>query len=201
MNRRLAPPPRRQRGIALIVVLLLLLVMTLLGLASLRSTLMEERMAAATFDRSVAFQAAESALREAETFVAGQATGSIDPLLAGIAFDCRLTARCESNPFIAAPVGAANSCAFNAARWRTATVVSPLQAGTPQFCVEYLGERTTDQALGQEGNLNASQYGGTGGGVVVERLYRVYARSADIAAAEVDGRASVLLQSTFSIRI
>lgn len=190
---------RQHRGVALIVVLLLLLVMTLLGLASLRSTLLQERMGAALFDRSVAFQAAESALREAEIFVAGQAVGSIDPLLSGVAFDCRLNARCESNPFITAPAGVANSCAFNAALWRTATTVSNLQSGTPQFCVEYIGERTTDQQLGQQGNLNANQYGGTGGGVVVERIYRIYARSANITT--VNDRASALLLSTFSIRI
>lgn len=188
-----------QKGVALIVVLMLLLVMTLLGLASLRSTLLQERMSAALFDRSIAFQAAESALREAETFVAGQAVGSVDPLLSGAVFDCRLNARCESNPFIAAPAGVANGCAFNAALWRTAATVSDLQSGTPQFCLEYMGERTTDQQLGQQGNLNANQYGGTGGGVIVERLYRVYARSADIAT--VNDRASVMLLSTFSIRI
>lgn len=193
------PVRRQQQGVALIVVLLLLLVMTLLGLASLRSTLLQERMGAALFDRSIAFQAAESALREAEIFVAGQAVGSIDPLLSGVAFDCRLNARCESNPFIAQPAGVANGCAFNAALWRTATAVSNLQAGTPQFCVEYIGERTTDQQLGQQGNLNANQYGGTGGGVVVERLYRIYARSANITT--VNDRASALLLSTYSIRI
>jgi type IV pilus assembly protein PilX len=193
------PSRRQHRGVALIVVLLLLLVMTLLGLASLRSTLLQERMGAALFDRSIAFQAAESALREAEIFVAGQAVGSIDPLLSGAAFDCRLNARCESNPFITAPVGVANSCAFNAALWRTATTVSNLQSGTPQFCVEYIGERTTDQQMGQQGNLNANQYGGTGGGVVVERIYRIYARSANITT--VNDRASALLLSTFSIRI
>ncbi|HEY0661440.1 MAG TPA: PilX N-terminal domain-containing pilus assembly protein [Lysobacter sp.] len=60
------PGHRRQSGVALIVVLILLMVMTLLGLASLRGTLMEERMSANLFDRSLAFQAAESALREAE---------------------------------------------------------------------------------------------------------------------------------------
>ena len=60
------PGRRRQSGVALIVVLILLMVMTLLGLASLRGTLMEERMSANLFDRSLAFQAAGSALREGE---------------------------------------------------------------------------------------------------------------------------------------
>lgn len=57
---------RRESGISLIVVLLLLLVMTLLGLAVLRGTLLEERMSANMYDRSLAFQVAEGALRDAE---------------------------------------------------------------------------------------------------------------------------------------
>ncbi|MGD6484782.1 PilX N-terminal domain-containing pilus assembly protein, partial [Xanthomonas citri pv. citri] len=36
----------RQRGIALVVTLLLLLIVTLLGLAAMRGTLLQERMAA-----------------------------------------------------------------------------------------------------------------------------------------------------------
>ena len=58
-----------QRGISLLTVLLLLLIMTVLGLASLRSTLMEEKMSGNSLDRGVAFQAAESALREAEGII------------------------------------------------------------------------------------------------------------------------------------
>ena len=56
----------QQRGAALLTVLLLLLIMTLLGLASLRSGLLEERMSGNLYDRSVSFQTAEAALREAE---------------------------------------------------------------------------------------------------------------------------------------
>ena len=54
--------PVRQRGASLVVVLILLLVMTLLGLAVLRGTLLEERMSANLLDRSQNFQAAEAAL-------------------------------------------------------------------------------------------------------------------------------------------
>src|SRR5690606_41967652 len=57
---------RHQRGAVLIVLLMLLLAMTVLGMLSLRGALMEERMGAGRYDRSVAFQAAEAALREAE---------------------------------------------------------------------------------------------------------------------------------------
>src|SRR6476469_8159831 len=69
------PVRAMQRGAALVVVLILLLVTTLLGLASLRGTLLEERMSANLYDRGLAFQAAESALREGEALVT-----AIDPL-------------------------------------------------------------------------------------------------------------------------
>lgn len=61
--------PYRQRGISLIVILMLLLVMTLIGLAVLRTTLLQERMSANLRDRSLSFQTAEAALRDAEEFI------------------------------------------------------------------------------------------------------------------------------------
>jgi len=62
---------KHQAGVSLIIVLLLLLVITLLGLASLRGVLMEERMTASQADRGLSFQAAEQALRLAEEVAAG----------------------------------------------------------------------------------------------------------------------------------
>jgi len=56
----------KQKGLALPLTLVLLLVMTLIGVATLRSTTMEENMTANSRLRQVAFNAAESALREAE---------------------------------------------------------------------------------------------------------------------------------------
>ena len=47
-----AAPSNSQRGATLVVVLILLLLMTLLGLASLRSTVLEERMTSNLLDRS-----------------------------------------------------------------------------------------------------------------------------------------------------
>jgi len=78
---------RSQAGVSLIIVLLLLLIITLLGLASLRGTLMEERMTASQADRSLSFQAAEQALRVAEARAAthpafpasGSCTGGLCP--------------------------------------------------------------------------------------------------------------------------
>jgi len=57
-----------QRGSALPVVLLLLLLVTVLGLAAMRGSLMQEKMTSNAVARSYSFQAAEAVLREAESF-------------------------------------------------------------------------------------------------------------------------------------
>ena len=63
MTRPVYPTPSCQRGASLVVVLILLLVMTLLGLAVLRTTLLDERMSANLRDRSLALQALVASLR------------------------------------------------------------------------------------------------------------------------------------------
>lgn len=196
----------RQRGAALIIVLLLLLVMTLLGLASLRSTLLEERMTGAMFDRSLAFQVAESALREGEAFVVTQAAGIVSDAqardLLGTAFDCTATGViCESNPNLTLPTGspvATGGCAFSAALWRTATGVvaaAPAVAagGTPQFCVEFTGTSITDN------ERLSVEFEGSGATDMVLYNYRIYARSANAANVAGSGRAVVTLQGTYVI--
>jgi len=57
---------RQQRGIALVVVLIIVLLVTLAGIAAVRTLVVEERMAANSFDRGLAMQSAERVLREAE---------------------------------------------------------------------------------------------------------------------------------------
>lgn len=58
--------PGAQKGAILVIALLLLLVMTLLGLAAMQTTRLEERMAGNMRDVNIAFQGAESGLRDAE---------------------------------------------------------------------------------------------------------------------------------------
>ena len=55
-----------QRGITLIMGLLFLVVLTILGLAAMRGTILEERMAGNARDRDLALQAAEAAIRAGE---------------------------------------------------------------------------------------------------------------------------------------
>lgn len=58
--------PRGERGAVLIIGLVLLLALTLIGVTAMRGTTMEERMAGNLRDKSLAFEAAEAALRAAE---------------------------------------------------------------------------------------------------------------------------------------
>ncbi|MEZ3184022.1 pilus assembly protein PilX [Pseudomonas sp. LM13] len=56
----------RQRGAVLLVALIMLLLLTILGAAAMRDTNLQERMAGNMRDHTLAFQAAEAALRFAE---------------------------------------------------------------------------------------------------------------------------------------
>lgn len=55
-----------QQGSVLIVALIMLLLLTMIGLASMRDTSLQEAMAGNTRDSSLALQAAEAALRKGE---------------------------------------------------------------------------------------------------------------------------------------
>ena len=64
-----------QEGFVLIVGLVILGLLTMLALSSMRDTTMQEKMAGASRDSGLAFQAAESALRDAENCITGTTTG------------------------------------------------------------------------------------------------------------------------------
>lgn len=185
---------RHQAGASLIIVIILLLVVTLLGLAALRSTLLRERMSANIYDRSLAFQAAESALREAEVVVRSA-------LVAGgsYGFDCTASGQaCPSVPSNAY-TGNASGCTPGSSEncWANATDQQTLSAGAPQYYVQYMGQRDSTDVLDLGSSASSGQYGGEGG-VPLESFYRVFARSQDPSAAP--DRAVVVLQSNIVVK-
>ena len=138
-TRAFKPQSHGQRGVALLIVLILLLVMTLLGLASMRSTQMEERMSANLYDRGIGFQAAEAALREGEEVVAGNPTfPTSGNCTNGLCPQRVLLADTDQEYWLATGTG-----------WRNATVDVDIDndgagagaeiATTPQFIAEPLG--------------------------------------------------------------
>jgi type IV pilus assembly protein PilX len=163
-----------QRGVALIISLILLLVMSLLGVAAIRGVAMEERMAGQTFDRSLAFQATESALREAEALIE---TKPADPSAAGCA---EVSGMMLCSTPLASDTPRWTSSSFS--DWKNATTVgSGTLAVTPQYFVEFLGTGFPCDPADNISNLNCKRY-------------RVTARSRD----NTNGRASVMLQSVYA---
>jgi type IV pilus assembly protein PilX len=59
---------RRQKGSALLVSLIMLLLLTLVAVAGMQGTILQERMTGNLRDRDLALQAAEAALREGEAY-------------------------------------------------------------------------------------------------------------------------------------
>ncbi|MDQ2695072.1 MAG: PilX N-terminal domain-containing pilus assembly protein [Pseudomonadota bacterium] len=73
-----------QQGNTLLLILVFLAVLTILGLTAMQDTTLQERMAGNLRERSLAFQAAESALRETEQALAAAATeAEVATLLGG----------------------------------------------------------------------------------------------------------------------
>ncbi|MBB3062422.1 pilus assembly PilX family protein [Microbulbifer rhizosphaerae] len=80
---RYPTPIRTQRGAVLLVGLVMLLLMTIVGLAAVRSSKIQELMAGNMRDRNLAFQAAEAGLRAGEQALEGMTLPSFDGSAAG----------------------------------------------------------------------------------------------------------------------
>jgi type IV pilus assembly protein PilX len=85
MNADFIRNARRQRGAALLTGLIFMVILTLLGITAARMAGLEERMSGNMRDRSLAMQAAERALRDAERDIRGPVAGSTrSPAVSGI---------------------------------------------------------------------------------------------------------------------
>ena len=166
---------KRQSGISLLVVLILLIAMSLLGIAVLRSSGMQERMSANMRDRSLAMQAAETALRVAQDGVLGVAADNWDKKVP-VAADCTAKSICPSG---SAPVWAA-----------APTLTTDGIQTTSEYWVEYLGA-----GPGYKGSCDSVPPSLD----CQSPLFRITARSP--AGANVAGRAVVTLQATIASRI
>lgn len=72
--RPVSHPRSRQQGAVLVVSLIFLFILTLLGVGSMDIVTIEEKMSSNLRDGNLAFQAAESALREGESWISSQVT-------------------------------------------------------------------------------------------------------------------------------
>jgi type IV pilus assembly protein PilX len=170
----------KQRGATLLTVLLLLLIMTLIALATMRGTLMQEKMSGNLYDRSLSFQATEVALRNAEREmedIANRADilGLNDDALTSGDFSCDpATGYCPS------PDDNQPERWLVEANWVNGPLVNGVQT---QFMIEYMGDwpswRDCDKVLPQDAACMTPRY-------------RISARSDN------DNRSQTVLQSNYS---
>ncbi|MFD2231553.1 pilus assembly PilX family protein [Alkalimarinus sediminis] len=176
---------KRQKGIALFITLVMLLIMTLLALYSMQGTILEEKMSGNSRDRSMAFQAAEAALRSGEAYLAAQtiiptssftSTGNADGLWTQAAAG-------------ASPRWEANIWSDNTKSKAVSTSLSGL-ASNPRYIIEYITE-----VVEEEDKVNLQNIGETTGSGSVN-IYRITAYGVGGSA-----NARVLLQTTYGKKI
>lgn len=168
------------------VALILLIVIALVGLAAMRGTIMQQKMANNTYDREVAFQAAEAAMRVA--------TARIGVYTSDIARDCSVTGtKCQANPFTDPNFASAKIVTVPTGTGSGQFTIGGASASQPQYIVESMGNwYNTSTSTGYNQSANAAQYGAQGLSST-SVFYRITARSGDPAV--VGDRAVVVLQA------
>jgi type IV pilus assembly protein PilX len=184
MTRSLEPSPStigprrsRQRGVALMVVLILLVLMTLLALVSLRGTLMQERMSSSQYDRSLGFQAAEAALREAEAAAAKK------PAVPGA--NCNAAGICATPIATDTPRWLLDEASWGAISKPVDDVVAGSLAIKPSYIIEYMGRFDSPFCTTAGDPDSACDF--------KENHYRITVRSHD------PDRADVTLQTNYAV--
>jgi len=167
-----SPGPHAQRGIALVVALILLILITLVGLAAMRGTLMQQKMSANQYDRQVEFQSAEAAVRAATALI------PTTPTL--IWHNCQAGGvTCLPNPFNDSTLPKTaihNVSQGTGAGYYTA---SSAAASQPQFVVENMGNWVNQKTSTGFGNTANSRNYGVQGSSGTQVYYRITARSGD----------------------
>lgn len=176
----------KQAGVALVVALVLLVLVTLVGLAAIRGTTMQQKMTSNFYDREIAFQNAEAALRVAETWAQN------NPNSTSIR-DCSPTSviQCQANPFTDTNQTGVTIQTVTSSQYTAGSLAS----GQPQFVVENMGAFADPNASVQQLS-GCTTYGGCGSNTTATYI-RVTARSDSPANA--GDRSIVTLQSVFRL--
>jgi type IV pilus assembly protein PilX len=171
---------KRQRGVTLIIVLVLVLLVTLAGIAAVRSLVVEERMAANSLDRSLAMHGAEIVLRQAEAIAQAESVAVVKnsgfpPYVStatNVSYDngTYSAANCTTVALDQSPCTASGLCSQptlgctlrweSGGTWGTAVVAdSPTGANRNfEYLIEFLGSSYVCDANDPDDKKNCSQY-------------------------------------------
>lgn len=179
-----------QRGAVLITGLIFLVVLTLLGTTALQGTILEEKMAGNLRDETLAFQAAEAALRSGERFLEqvtlpefNGADGLYHYMCSSIA-DPNAEEGKEEEPLACPPTpDPVAEMNWNADNSKETDVAMEGVASQPRYFIEQLGN------ISLQGDSGSAQQSGT---ALDATMFRIVARG--VGGTET---AAVLLQSTY----
>lgn len=170
--------PVKQAGVTLIVCMIILVVITILGVGSIQNTMLEEKMAGNMKNRNEAFQAAESALRDAEDYIDDLVTkGDFDGSGALLGPDDD-----EPDYFVSGTWSAASSA--------KASVDLGSSKTTPRYIIKHVA----DQGADENSNLVIKSYGEQAAGSTVS-VFKITARGTGG-----DDNAQVVLQTFYGKR-
>lgn len=173
---------KHQRGSILIVSLMILVVLTMIGVSSMSTSSLQERMAGNFRDRQIAFQAAETALAYAEEFARNNINSAS-------IFN-------NTNGLYATYSGPTNLSAFNDSWWTTAnsialpTTIEQVRT-QPRYTIEYRGDIGESEGT----SINVGGYGVTAGGGLIAN-FRVTVRATGLS-----DNTTVILQSNYGKRL
>lgn len=160
--RRPGPPHRtRQQGSTLLAGLIFMTILTLIGVTASKVSSLEERMSGNLRDRSIAMQAAEMALRDAERDISKQSATRSPPIegISGFVADCGLSTSSDANDDGLCYNG---STGYGTPIWQTANMEAapsvrfgsftgaddiPLVSAQPRYIIE--GMRKTPPGKGE----------------------------------------------------
>jgi type IV pilus assembly protein PilX len=171
--------------VALAVAMILLVVITLVGLAAVGGTIGQQKMSGNFYDREMAFQETEAAMREAALAI------QASPAPSGY-LDCSAAGGkvCQSNPFTDTNVPTSKIVNVSTSQFSAGNMV----ASQPQYIIQYMGNFQVPipnvKLIGCVGGYNGCQQAPQ-----TADFYRITARNGD--PTTVSGRAYVILQSVF----
>lgn len=182
----------QQFGAALPIALIMLLISTMVGLAAIRSATNQEKMSSNMYDRSLAYQAAEAALRAAEDEILRA------PKPDEVGQDCWLSS-VNNSAIASCPSIPDQTFTGEGSNWKTVTnsffYVNENRLGEnskPQYYIERVGLVGGTDELGTGSSANCDNYAGCDQTSPTAMLYRVTARSSKPLG---NGRSIVVLQS------
>ena len=182
---------QKQKGSVLILSLLILVVLTMIGVSSMSSSSLQERMAGNFRDREIAFQSAEATLAAAEDYVASTINTSN---LSGTGLYNQFAGPAPHNAFTGNDAG-------SIANWWTGTDSLVLGAVTGTAITEVRSQARytieVREQVGEDSNtdINVGGYGeSTGGGKITS--FRITARGTGKSDNTV-----VILQSSYGKRL